>query len=149
MTKPFTTPELHIHVEAGDVYRVLRKGSQGYVAFEEAYLTGIHQHHIKGWKRHRLMTLNLVVVSGSVSFFIVNKFPVLDDTPLYKAELGPCRNHKRLTVPPGWWVAFSGNDIHNVLLNIADRIHDPQEAENCNLDVCHPQHISSYRWTLI
>ena len=41
-----------------------------------------------------------------------------------------CQHYQRLTVPPGIWVAFSGEGPgENIVLNIASIPHDPVEAE--------------------
>ena len=51
-------------------------------------------------------------------------------------------NYKRLTIPPGLWVAFEGIGMNlNLLLNIADLEHDPQEIirKTCLEDI-------NYKW---
>jgi dTDP-4-dehydrorhamnose 3,5-epimerase len=51
------------------------------------------------------------------------------------------RNYQRLTVPPGVWMGFKGlgNDL-NLLLNLANMEHDPEESENIPLESI------SYEW---
>ena len=39
-------------------------------------------------------------------------------------------NYQRLTIKPGLWVAFSGIDNINMLINVASIEHNPSESEN-------------------
>ena len=47
--------------------------------------------------------------------------------------LGP-DNYCRLTVKPGIWIAFMGISERNLLTNIANLEHDPNEVNTQNLD---------------
>ena len=66
-----------IHLKDGDVFHCLKKGDNGYVNFGELYFSRVNFNKIKGWKRHRKITLNLVVPYGEVEFIFAhedNKF---------------------------------------------------------------------------
>src|ERR1700722_14141662 len=137
---PFTgllfPPLRRIPTEKGEVRHGLRAGDTGFAGFGEAYFTEVLPGAIKGWKRHHVMTLNLVVVSGTVRF-------IVHDGP---GQSDKCRNfvisaereapYGRLTVPPGLWMAFQGvGRGHNLLMNVASHQHDPTETESCALEV--------------
>ena len=64
------TPLKKIIFSKGDVLHGIKKGDDGYVGFGEAYFSTINFGEIKGWNRHKEMTLNLVVPMGSVTFII-------------------------------------------------------------------------------
>ena len=85
---------------------------------------------MKAWKRHRRMTLNLVVPCGEIKFVL---FDDRHNSPtcgeLFEITLSR-RNYQRLTVPPMVWMGFKGmDDDVNMLLNIADMPHDPDEVD--------------------
>lgn len=136
-------PKLISH-PLGDVARALRSSDQGFHGFGEVYLTSVHPGKVKGWKKHRQMYLNLVVVVGSVRFVMHDDRP---DSPTYGElwEVTLCRNknYKRLTIPPGIWLSFQGVSADSsVILNVASIEHDPAEAENRNLEE------TPYEWEL-
>lgn len=111
----------------GEVRHALRASEPGFAGFGEVYFSEVLPGTTKGWKRHRLMTMNLVVVSGSVRFVVHDGDRVLADCVL-SAE--PDAFYGRLTVPPGLWMAFHGlGSPSNLVMNLADRPHDPDEAE--------------------
>lgn len=102
------------------------KGSVGHIfknpelELKEIYFSSVKQGVIKGWKRHNQMTLNVAVIRGSV------KFTVRYLETSHSFNLGE-ENYQRLTVPPGYWVAFEGISRDNVIVNCADEIHDKNE----------------------
>jgi dTDP-4-dehydrorhamnose 3,5-epimerase len=140
------TPLRRIPTPDGEVRHGLRHDDPDFAGFGEAYLSEVLQGSIKGWKMHRVMTMNLVVVQGSVRFLLCDDEArgqesceaVLSVDP----EIGP---YGRLTVAPGLWMAFAGlGDGTNLLLNLASHGHDPAEARRTDLsDLAHrfPQHV--------
>ena len=66
-------------------------------------------------------------------FTIQSNVSNYDETKLKKFILGE-ENYYRLTVPPGVWLAFMGMKNRNMLLNISDYPHNPEEASNASLD---------------
>jgi dTDP-4-dehydrorhamnose 3,5-epimerase len=89
----------------------------------------VHPGVTKGWKQHTRMTMNLVVVSGTVTFQLHDA--VTGRTTVH--TLGDA-NYARLTVPPGWWMAFTGiGEGTNLVCNMASMPHDPAEAVNVDL----------------
>ena len=81
------------------------------------------------------MTLNLVVPIGSVAFIIYdNRQNSNSKGSFFRVELSSS-NYQRLTVLPELWIAFKGkNNNTNLILNIADMEHDPDEIERLDLD---------------
>jgi len=137
------TPLKFIADERGAVMHGLRVDAAGYAGFGEAYFSFVRQGVTKGWKRHKRMTLNLVVPVGQVRFLIVDlRGSSGSNGKQVVVELGE-RNRFRLTVPPGLWVAFRGVDEGpNVLLNIASIAHDPAESDNVSWDDEEAQRLS-------
>ena len=130
------TPLKKIPFPKGDVLHAIKKGDEGYIGFGEAYFSTINFGEIKGWNRHKEMTLNLIVPMGNVTFIV---YDGREKSPSYgnfnKIKLSPNFNYRRLTIPPGLWVTFKGNDKNtNLILNIASITHDPNELEKLDLD---------------
>ena len=118
----------------GDIFHGMKKKDPGYSGLGEAYFSTINTGSVKGWKKHKKMTLNLVVISGSVKFIIYDDRDNSNSKEnFFKVELS-LSNFKRLTVPPGLWLAFKGvSNKKNIILNIADIEHDTQEIEKLDL----------------
>ena len=128
------TPLKIIDHPLGDVFHGMKSTDNGFLGFEEAYFSTIQSGVIKPWKKHLKMTLNLIVPAGEVKF-------VLYDDRLNSKTNGQfmdislsLKNYHRLTVPPNVWMAFKGEDNNiNLLLNIANMQHDPQEVVRTDL----------------
>jgi len=131
----FLTPLKQIYHPKGDIFHGMKKSDPGFTDFGEAYFSTVHPGEVKPWKKHLRMTLNLVVPVGKI------RFVMHDDRPdsaskgqTLAVEIGP-DNYQRLTVSPGVWMAFEGlDDGLNLLLNMADMEHDPEEVERADLD---------------
>ena len=116
--------------QAGDVLHMLRDDTEPFKSFGEVYFSYVNAGFIKGWKKHLRMTMNIVVPLGSVTFF----FRVDEIDRVFSTNIG-VNNYCRITVKPGVWVAFRGEDPGgNMLLNIASIEHDPDEQINEPLD---------------
>ena len=81
------------------------------------------------------MTLNLIVPVGSVLFCFVDvreNSSTFND--VYKIILSK-HAYFRLTVPPGIWFGFKGiSDGLNLICNVADMDHDPNEVLRKNIN---------------
>ena len=127
------TPLKQIYNPKGDVFHAMKKSDIGFDGFGEAYFSTIHQGDIKGWKKHTIMTLNLVVPIGEIEFIVYN------EKEFFTVKLSS-KNYQRLTVQSGLWMAFRGIGEYNMLLNLASLEHDPNEARTIALDDI------AYRW---
>jgi len=121
------TPLKKILHPKGDIFHAMKKTDKGFCGFGEAYFSTIKCGEVKGWKKHNKMTLNLVVVSGEVEFVLYNQMGFFN----VKLSLN---NYQRLTIVPNIWVAFRGIDTENILLNLANIEHNPNESDNLKLD---------------
>ena len=63
---------------------------------------------IKAWKKHKIMTLNLVVISGLIKFVFYDDRIGSSKGNFSEFLLGPDNNYSRLTVPPEIWMGFQG-----------------------------------------
>lgn len=122
------TPLKQIYHPKGDIFHAMKKSDVGFKGFGEVYFSTINKNSIKGWKKHTLMTLNLVVPIGEIEFIIYN-----DMSKEFFSVILSQDNYQRLTVKPGLWMAFRGVGEYNMLMNIASIEHDPSEAESIDI----------------
>lgn len=129
MDKIILSPLNQIYNSKGSIFHVIKKSDDQFNGFGEAYFSFINKGEIKGWKKHKKMTLNLVVPFGEIEFTIYNE----DNKKFFNTSLSK-KNYQRLTIREGLWVAFRGIEENNILLNIANIEHDPSETINKNLN---------------
>ncbi len=124
------TPLKIISHPKGDIFHGIKKSDKGFVDFGEAYFSTIKNGEIKGWNRHKNMTLNLIVPIGRVIFVIYDdREKSFSRGNFFEIEIS-LDNYQRITVPPCLWLAFMGKSSGtNLILNIADMEHDPYEIE--------------------
>jgi dTDP-4-dehydrorhamnose 3,5-epimerase len=118
-----------IYDSKGDVFHAMKEGDIGFSGFGEAYFSTVNQDCIKGWKKHLRMTLNLVVPVGKVEFVIYDE----NKKKFSNVKLSQ-ENYQRLTIQPGLWIAFKGIEEYNILLNLANIRHDPDESVNIKIN---------------
>ena len=124
------TPISIIQNPKGDIYHGLKANEISFECFGEAYFSTILENVVKGWKFHKLMTLNLVVPVGKIQFYLKSENEKIYETLILGKE-----KYARLTVPPRVWLAFKGlAKSPNLLLNIASIPHDPDEVLTKSLE---------------
>jgi len=118
-------PQKRISVEGGDVLHVINSTEPEFKEFNEAYFSIVKANFIKAWKRHRKMTMNLIVPIGRVQFIFYNGSGEL----ILNTTIGE-DNYCRITVPPKIWFGFKGlAKRDSYILNVADIPHDPLEVD--------------------
>jgi len=129
------TPLKRIAHPKGEVMHAMKRSSPGFAGFGEAYFSTVLPGETKGWKRHRRVTLNLVVPVGTVRFVIFDDRAESPSCGCFNEFVLGKDNYARLTIPPGLWVAFRGLDANgNMLINLANEEHDPTESDNVGLE---------------
>jgi dTDP-4-dehydrorhamnose 3,5-epimerase len=127
------TPLDIIETSSGRVMHAMKKTNAGFFGFGEAYFSQVERGAIRAWKRHKEMTLNLVVPKGEVRFVLFDdrnkKNKRLQEVIISKD------NYCRLTVPPLIWVGFQNlSEEMSIVLNIANIEHDSKEVERLEVD---------------
>jgi dTDP-4-dehydrorhamnose 3,5-epimerase len=124
------TPLTRITTSGGDVMHAMKAGDPGYEGFGEAYFSWVERGAVKAWKRHFRMTMNLVVPVGCVRIV----FALAPEGPFRAIKIGTQAEYARLSVPPGIWFGFQGCATGpSLLLNLANVVHDPEEAQRAEL----------------
>ena len=117
-----------INTPGGNVMHAMKKTSAGFDSFGEAYFSEINSKSIKAWKRHKEMTLNLIVPIGKIRFVLFDDREGSDNQ--FQEIIISKDNYCRLTIPPMIWMGFQGLGINgSMLLNIANIPHNPEEVD--------------------
>jgi dTDP-4-dehydrorhamnose 3,5-epimerase len=130
------TPLKQIFHPKGDIWHAMKSTDKGFAGFGEVYFSTIHEGDIKVWKKHLSMTLNFVVPAGMIRVVIYDDRQDSPTSGNFFDIILSQQNYQRITIPPKVWVAFSGVGTElNLLLNIANIEHNPEEVERKeNLD---------------
>jgi len=118
------------HDERGKVMRLLDSSSENFAAINEVYFSCIYANAIKGWHRHKMMTLNYASIFGSVKCVL---FDDRDNSPtkgvIQEIFLSP-ENYCLISVPPKIWNGFKGlgTDMSTVV-NCTSMIHEDDEVD--------------------
>lgn len=122
-------PLRRIPDERGTVHHMLKRTDPHFVEFGEIYFTTVYRGVIKGWHRHREMTLNYACIGGRI------KLVLFDDREgsatrgeLMEAFLGP-DDYSLVIIPPGVWNGFKGMDETSIVANCCTHPHDPSRSD--------------------
>lgn len=123
-------PQRRIPDERGTIFHVMSSKDPWFESFGEIYCSTVYPGVIKGWHKHREMTLNYVCLSGRV------KCVLFDDRAasptkgsLMEVYLGP-DNYSLLVIPPEVWNGFKGmSDPMAMIANCCTHAHDPTRSE--------------------
>jgi dTDP-4-dehydrorhamnose 3,5-epimerase len=122
-------PLRRIPDERGTIYHMLRRTDPHFREFGEIYFSSIYRDVIKGWHRHRDMTLNYACIAGRI------KLVLYDDRPgsatagqVMERFLGP-DDYSLVVIPPGIWTGFKGMADVSIVANCATHPHDPELTE--------------------
>jgi len=123
-------PLRRIPDERGTIFHMLRRTDPHFKEFGEIYFSSIYPGVIKGWHRHREMTLHYACIHGRI------KLVLYDDRAasptrgnLLEAFLGE-DNYALVIIPPEVWNGFKGMSAPFALVaNCATHPHDPARSE--------------------
>ena len=111
--------------ERGTVMHMLRADDPHFRGFGEIYFSTIYRNVVKGWHRHRDMTLNYACVFGSIKLVLHDDRSGSRTRGTTQEEyLGP-DHYALVQVPPGIWNGFKGmSDPHAIVANCCTHPHD-------------------------
>lgn len=138
-------PLRRIPDERGTILHMLRATDPHFKGFGEIYFSTIYRGAIKGWHKHREMTLQYACVFGRIKLVVHDD---REDSPtrgnLSEVVIGT-DNHLLAIIPPGVWNGFKGlSDPFAMVANCCTHPHDPRRSER--LDPFH--HSIPYDWAL-
>ena len=122
-------PLRRIPDERGTIFRMLSRDDPYFVDFGEIYFSSVYPGVIKGWHRHRDMTLNYACVFGRIKLVLWDE---REASPthgeLMEIFLGP-DNYSLVQIPPGVWNGFKGmSDPFALVANCCTHPHDPTRS---------------------
>jgi dTDP-4-dehydrorhamnose 3,5-epimerase len=115
--------------ERGTILHMLKSTDEHFQQFGEIYFTTIYRNVVKGWHRHREMTLNYACIFGRIKLVL---FDDRDDSRtrgvLQEIFLG-VDNHSLVVIPPGVWNGSKGmSDPFAIIANCCTHPHDPSRT---------------------
>ena len=119
-------PLRRIPDERGTIFHMLKRTDSHFIVFGEIYFSTIYPDVIKGWHRHREMTLNYVCIFGRIKLVLYDE---RENSPthgeLMEIFLGP-DNYALVIIPPEVWNGFKGMDQpYSIVANCCTHPHDP------------------------
>ena len=124
------TPLKIIETVGGNVLHAMKSTEEQFVGFGEVYFSTVHPGIVKAWKKHRKMTLNLVVPVGKILFVCFDDRKSSPTCGIYNEIEMSIKNYQRLTVPPMIWMGFQGTSNEmSLLLNVASIPHEQNEMD--------------------
>ena len=123
-------PLRRIPDERGTVMHMLKRTDPHFIDFGEIYFSSIYDGVVKGWHRHRDMTLAYACVHGRI------KLVAYDDREgsTTRGELNEffigVDDYALVMIPPGVWNGFKGMHApQSVVANCCTHPHDPARSD--------------------
>jgi dTDP-4-dehydrorhamnose 3,5-epimerase len=122
-------PLRRIPDERGTVYHMLRSTDPHFVRFGEIYFSTVYKDAIKGWHKHKDMTLNYACIFGRVKIVLYDE---RNNSPtkgrLMEIYLGP-DNYSLVVIPPELWNGIKGmSEPYAIIANCCTHPHDPSRS---------------------
>lgn len=125
-------PLRRIPDERGTIFHMLRRTDPHFIEFGEIYFTSVYRGVVKGWHRHRDMSLNYACIAGRIKLVLYDDRP---DSPtrgaLLERFLGP-DDYSLAIIPPGIWTGFKGMTDEALVANCATHPHDPSLTDRAD-----------------
>ncbi|HLG68810.1 MAG TPA: dTDP-4-dehydrorhamnose 3,5-epimerase family protein [Chloroflexota bacterium] len=119
-------PLRRIPDERGTILHMLKRTDAHFREFGEIYFTTVYKDVVKGWHKHREMTLNYACIQGRIKL-------ALFDERTDSGTAGECQevflgpdDYSLVVIPPGIWTGFKGmSDPYAIVANCCTHPHDP------------------------
>lgn len=111
-----------IKLSTGSIIKIFNNEKE-LKSIKEIYCSTINYSTIREWKKHKFMTLKILITSGKFKFvFPMNNFRRHEHIIMSSNE------NKLLIIKPGVWFSFIGlNKSKNSLINFSNILHDEDE----------------------
>jgi dTDP-4-dehydrorhamnose 3,5-epimerase len=122
-------PLRRIPDERGTILCMLRADEPHFLQFGEIYFTTIYKGVIKGWHRHREMTLNYACIHGRIKLVIYDEREGSSTYgELMEIFLGP-DHYSLVVIPPELWCGFKGmSDPYAIVANCCTHPHERERT---------------------
>ena len=114
--------------ERGAIFHMLRNDDELFEKFGEIYFSKIYPGVVKGWHKHKEMTLNYAVVYGKIKLVLFDDRENSDTkNNLMEIFVGE-DNYFLVQIPPNVWNGFKGIGTNPAIVaNCATLPHSPNE----------------------
>jgi dTDP-4-dehydrorhamnose 3,5-epimerase len=138
-------PLRRIPDERGTIFHMLRASDPHFLAFGEVYFATVYKDVVKGWHKHRDMTLNYACPIGRIKLVLYDERDgSASRGALMEVYLGPDSYHL-VVIPPGVWSGFKGMaEPFSLVANCATHGHDP--GRSTRIDPFDPR--IPYHWAV-
>lgn len=122
-------PLRRIPDERGTVYHMLKSTDPHFLQFGEIYFSTVFPGVVKGWHKHREMTLNYACIFGRIKLVLYDERRESTTARcLMEVFLGP-DNYSLVVIPPEVWNGFKGlSDPYAIVANCSTHPHDPARS---------------------
>lgn len=122
-------PLRRIPDERGTIYHMLKCTDPHFTQFGEIYFSTIYPGVVKGWHKHREMTLNYVCIFGRIKLVLYDEREGSSTKgTLMEVFLGP-ENYSLAMIPPEVWNGFKGmSEPFAIMANCCTHPHDPSRT---------------------
>jgi dTDP-4-dehydrorhamnose 3,5-epimerase len=116
--------------ERGTILHMLKCTDPHFRQFGEIYFSTVYPGVIKGWHKHREMTLHYACIEGRIKLVL---FDDRDESPTkgqsMEIFLGP-DDYSLVIIPPGIWNGFKGMSApYAIVANCCSHPHDPSRTQ--------------------
>jgi dTDP-4-dehydrorhamnose 3,5-epimerase len=122
-------PLRRIPDERGTVYHMMKCTDPHFRQFGEIYFSTVYKGVVKGWHRHREMTLNYACIFGRIKLVLYDD---REGSPtkgeIMEVFLGP-DDYSLVVIPPEVWNGFKGmSEPFAMVANCCTHPHDPSRT---------------------
>jgi len=123
-------PLRRIPDERGTIYHMLKSTDPHFIEFGEIYFSTIYPGIVKGWHKHREMTLNYACIFGRIKLALYDERENSSTKgSLMEIFLGS-DNYSLVSIPPQVWNGFKGmTEPFAIVANCCTHPHDPSKSE--------------------
>jgi dTDP-4-dehydrorhamnose 3,5-epimerase len=116
--------------ERGTVMQMLKRTDPHFIEFGEIYFSTVYRGVVKGWHRHREMTLAYACISGRIKLVIYDDREGSSTRGQIDEHFIGQDNYSLVMVPPGLWNGFKGMSEPNAIVaNCCTHPHDPSRSD--------------------
>jgi dTDP-4-dehydrorhamnose 3,5-epimerase len=114
--------------ERGTIFHMLKATDPHFRQFGEIYFSTAYKDVVKGWHRHREMTLNYACIFGRIKLVLYDEREGSARGRLMEVFLGP-DNYSLVVIPPGVWSGYKGmSEPFAIVANCCTHTHDPSRS---------------------
>lgn len=128
-------PLKRIPDERGTIFHMLKRSDPHFKEFGEIYFSTIYKDVVKGWHKHREMTLNYACIFGRIKLVLYDdRSNSSSKGKLLEVFLGP-DDYSLVSIPPDLWNGFKGmSEPYSIVANCCTHPHDPAFSRSVRLD---------------